>query len=143
MANHSSYPFHFFFKWIFFSMSIELFSSAIYDENVLILNLAGAALTKGIRIPSVVQKLRPFYWRGGFGPLVELHQEGSSPAACTAGFYFWRKLQNVCPPITPSLCLRIFKGHFFFTITCKFNKCPFFCQENMVLYLIKGKKKVV
>ena len=33
----------------------------------------------------VVQKLRPFYWRGGFCLLVELHQEGSALAACAAG----------------------------------------------------------
>ena len=35
----------------------------------------------------MVQKLRPFYWRGGFCPLVELHWEGSAPAACAAGLF--------------------------------------------------------
>ena len=30
-------------------------------------------------------KVRPFYWRGGICLLVELHREGSAPAACAAG----------------------------------------------------------
>ena len=35
-----------------------------------------------MKIPSVVQKLRPFYWGGGFCLLVELHREGSAPSVC-------------------------------------------------------------
>ena len=35
----------------------------------------------------MVQKLRPFYWRGGFCLLVELHREGSAPAACAVGLF--------------------------------------------------------
>ena len=42
---------------------------------------------KGIKIPLVVQKLRPFYRRGGFSLLVELHREGSAPALCAAGLF--------------------------------------------------------
>ena len=43
---------------------------------------------KGIKIPSVVQKLRTFYWDGTC-PLVELHREGSAPAAaCAAGLFY-------------------------------------------------------
>ena len=50
---------------------------------------------KGNKIPSaVVQKLRPFFWRGGFGLLVELHQEGSSPAACASGLFHLVDLFN-------------------------------------------------
>ena len=35
---------------------------------------------------------RPFYWRGGLCLLVELHWEGSAPAACAAGLFMilWR-----------------------------------------------------
>ena len=36
---------------------------------------------------AVVQKLRPFYWRGGCCLLVELNREGSAPAAWAAGFF--------------------------------------------------------
>ena len=39
----------------------------------------------------MVQKLRPFYWRGGFGLLVELHREGSAPAACAAGLFLEKR----------------------------------------------------
>ena len=42
---------------------------------------------EGHQIPSVGQKIRPFYLRGGFGLLVELHREGSDPAACAAGLF--------------------------------------------------------
>ena len=41
----------------------------------------------GIKTPLVVQKLRPFYWRGRFCLLVELHWDGSAPAACAAGLF--------------------------------------------------------
>ena len=34
------------------------------------------------KILSVVQNLRPFYWRGGFCLYVEFHGEGSASAAC-------------------------------------------------------------
>ena len=37
--------------------------------------------------PTVVQKLPQFYWRGGFCLFVELHQEGSAPAACAASLF--------------------------------------------------------
>ena len=47
---------------------------------------------EGIKISSVVLKLRPFYWRGGFGLLVEFHREGSAPAACSAGTAGWSKI---------------------------------------------------
>ena len=35
----------------------------------------------------MVQKLWPFYWRGWFCLLVELHREGSAPAASAKGFF--------------------------------------------------------
>ena len=35
----------------------------------------------------MVQKWRPFYWRCGFCLLVDLHREGSAPAACAALFH--------------------------------------------------------
>ena len=38
-------------------------------------------------IPLVVQKLWQFYWRGGFGLLVELHWKGSASEACTVGLF--------------------------------------------------------
>ena len=33
----------------------------------------------------MVKKVKPFYWRSGLFLLVELHREGSAPAACAAG----------------------------------------------------------
>ena len=39
------------------------------------------------RTGPVLQKLRQFCWMGGFCPLVELHREGSAPAACAAGLF--------------------------------------------------------
>ena len=35
----------------------------------------------------MVQKLQPFYLRGGFCLLVELQRGGSAPAACAAGLF--------------------------------------------------------
>ena len=35
----------------------------------------------------MVQKLRPFFKSGGFGLLVEVHWEGTAPAACAAGLF--------------------------------------------------------
>ena len=42
---------------------------------------------KGIKIALLNQKLWRFCWMGGFCLLVELHQEGSAPAACAAGLF--------------------------------------------------------
>ena len=53
---------------------------------------------------------------GGFCPLVELHREGSAPAACAAGL-FWRyhpsklkveALAGTIPAITPTSCANIY-----------------------------------
>ena len=38
-------------------------------------------ISNGIKIPSLVQELRRFCWMAGFCLLVELHREGSVPAA--------------------------------------------------------------
>ena len=38
-------------------------------------------------IERLVQKLPQFGWRGEFCLLVELHREGSAPAACAAGLF--------------------------------------------------------
>ena len=40
---------------------------------------------KVILIASLVQKLKQFWLTGGFYLEVELHREGSAPAACAAG----------------------------------------------------------
>ena len=64
----------------------------------------------------MVQKLRRFCWIGGFCPLVELHREGSDPAACATGlllsifthYYidFLFSLPLVLPPNPPEVwCL--------------------------------------
>ena len=42
---------------------------------------------EGHQNPMVVQKLRPYYWRGGFGLFVKLHREGSASAACAARLF--------------------------------------------------------
>ena len=42
---------------------------------------------EGIKIASLVQKLRSFYWRGGFCLLSELHWEKSAPAAGAADLF--------------------------------------------------------
>ena len=43
----------------------------------------------------MVQKLRPFYWRGQFSPLVELHQEGSAPAAWHSRLvFYWNTINH-------------------------------------------------
>ena len=39
---------------------------------------------KDPKIVYVAQKSKQFYWSDGFWLLVELHWEGSAPAACTA-----------------------------------------------------------
>ena len=46
----------------------------------------------------MVQKLRPFYWRSRFCLLMELHWEGSVPAACAAGCFNMRKAKLTDPP---------------------------------------------
>ena len=48
-------------------------------------------ILKGIQIALLVQKLRRFWWMGGFCLLVELHREGSAPAACAAGLFIHRQ----------------------------------------------------
>ena len=52
-----------------------------------IFHTGDSSVPKGTKIPSVVQKLWPFYWWCGFGLLVELHREGSASAACAAGLF--------------------------------------------------------
>ena len=44
-------------------------------------------ILKGIIIAVLVEKCQWFCWMGGFCLLVELHQEGSVPAACAAGLF--------------------------------------------------------
>jgi hypothetical protein len=44
---------------------------------------------EGIKIASLVQKLQSFYWRGRFCLMVELHRDGSTPAACAARLFFF------------------------------------------------------
>ena len=55
---------------------------------------------KGIKIPSVVQKWRAFYWRGGFCLLVELRREGSAPAACAAGLFIKKDKNLILWPLS-------------------------------------------
>ena len=51
---------------------------------------------KGIKIALLVQELRRFCWIGGLCLLVELHREGSAPAACAAGlFWFTTHWKNI------------------------------------------------
>ena len=45
-------------------------------------------IPKGIQIAYLVQKLQQFCRMGGFCPLLELHREGSAPAACAADLFF-------------------------------------------------------
>ena len=52
---------------------------------------------KDPKIALVVQKLRQFYWRGGFCLLVELHWEGSAPPACPAGLFLNKKHSHFTP----------------------------------------------
>ena len=40
-----------------------------------------------MEIASLMTKLQRFCWMGGFCLLVELHQEGSAPAACAADLF--------------------------------------------------------
>ena len=62
------------------------YSTSSYKIDYLIV-IKTFKIPKGIKIPSVVQKLRPFYWRAWFSLLVELYRKGSAPAACAAGFF--------------------------------------------------------
>ena len=65
---------------------IEKLSISAIKSNfvLLILNSSFGFVGDPVRC-AVVQKLRPFYWRGGFGLFVELPREGSASAACAAG----------------------------------------------------------
>ena len=45
-------------------------------------------ILKGISIALLVQKLRGFWWTGGFYLVVELHREGSASAVCAGGLFF-------------------------------------------------------
>ena len=42
-----------------------------------------------MKIAVLVQNVRPFCSMGVFGLLVELHREGSAPASCAAGLFFF------------------------------------------------------
>ena len=54
---------------------------------------------KGNKITVLVQKLRWFCWMGVFCLKVELHRQGSAPAACAAGLFMemlnWARLQQI------------------------------------------------
>ena len=74
---------------------------------------------KGPKIALVVQKLQQFYWRGGFCLLVELHWEGSAPAACTAGFFFKLTIMGTLQVRTKwnyQSWIQIFQIKFFFLV---------------------------
>ena len=45
-------------------------------------------ILKAIKSAVLVHKVRRFCWMGGFCLLVELHREGSAPAACAAVLFF-------------------------------------------------------
>ena len=44
-------------------------------------------ILKGFKIAQLVQELRQFCWMGRLCLFVELHQEGSAPAACAIGLF--------------------------------------------------------
>ena len=68
----------------------------------------------GIEIAVLVQKLQRFCWMGGFCLLVELHREGSAPAACTAGL-FSLMLKYLIWPVCVFQVLFIFGKFLLFT----------------------------
>ena len=78
--------------WLYFWQKSSMFIQD-FPRRV---GLYGTCLSKlfqpnGIKIALLVRELRPFCWIGWFCLLVELHREGSAPAACAADLFFLRR----------------------------------------------------
>ena len=94
-------------------------------------------ILKGIKIGKLVQKLQWFCWMGGFCLLVELHWEGTAPAACAAALFY-----HTPHSTSPSFCVNSFTissatifSRMFHTARLKILFCQWCLKKKMLLFL--------
>ena len=75
-------------------------------------------------------KVKTIFLNGGFCPLVELHREGSAPAACAAGLFISTFLENCWKSICMYCCSPILRRKSLRVSNIGDKSVPYFYEEK-------------